>query len=111
MSERRVAHVVSQTGGRNNGASLLEQCVLQVGVSLRELSNDIVAQRHTHTGHLQRVREAVVYEDAAGQRKHLCLVLQSAEGSRENQAVVVAFELRPVVMSLGMPILLPEPLV
>ena len=73
--------------------------------------DDIVTERHAHTGHLQRVCEPVVHEDAARQGEYLCLVLQSAERSRENQTVVVAFELRPVVMSLGMPILLPESLV
>ena len=41
------------------------------------------------------MREAVVYEDATRERKHLRLVLQAAEGGRENQTVVVAFELRP----------------
>ena len=77
----------------------------------QEPVDHIVAQGHAHTGHLERVGEAVVDEDAAGQREHLSLVLQPAERSRENQSVVVALELRPVVVALGVAMFLSEPLV
>jgi hypothetical protein len=45
------------------------------------------------------------------QREYLCLVLQSAEGCRKYQTVVVAFELCTVVMTLGMAMFLPQALV
>ena len=57
------------------------------------------------------MRQPVVHEDAAGQGEHLRLVLQPAEGGRENKPVIVAFELRTVVVSLGVPMLLSEPFV
>ena len=55
--------------------------------------------------------ESVVDEDTAREGEYLCLVLQASEWSRENEAVVVALELRPVIMPLGMFMLLSEPLV
>ena len=55
--------------------------------------------------------EAVVHKDAARQGEYLCLVLQTAEGSREDESVVVAFEFATVVVSLGMAFLLSEPLI
>ena len=49
-----------------------------------------------------------MYENTPREREYLCLVLQPPEGGREDQSVVVAFELRPVIMTLGMPVLLTE---
>ena len=71
----------------------------------------VAAQRHAHARHFERVSEAVVNEDAAWQRKHLCLVLHTTERSREDKAVVVAFELRTVVVTFGVAQLLSESLV
>jgi hypothetical protein len=45
------------------------------------------------------------------QREYLCLVLQSAEGCRKYQTVVVAFELRPIVITLWVAMLLSEALI
>ena len=70
--------------------------------------DDIVTERHAHTGHLQRVCEPVVHEDAARQGEYLCLVLQSAERSREDKPVVIALKLRAIVVAIGMPVLLTE---
>ena len=55
--------------------------------------------------------KAVMYEDTAWQREHLCLILHSSEGCREYQTVIVALELRPVVMPLGMMVFLAQTLV
>jgi hypothetical protein len=52
-----------------------------------------------------------VNEDASRQREHLSLVLHAAERSRENQTVVVAFELAAVVMALYVAVFLSEALV
>ena len=55
--------------------------------------------------------QPVVYKHATGKREDLRLVLQSAERGREDEPVVVALELRPVVMPLGVAVLLSEPFV
>ena len=44
--------------------------------------------------------QSVVHKDATRKGKHLCLVLQPAEGSREDETVVVALKLRAVVAVL-----------
>ena len=55
--------------------------------------------------------QAVVHKDASRQGEHLSLVLQASERSRKDQPVVVAFELRAVIMALRMTVLLTEPFV
>ena len=42
-----------------------------------------------------------MHEDAARKREHLRLVLQTAEWCGEDKTVIVALELRPLVMALG----------
>ena len=111
VSEGRVAQVVGQTGCRNNLPDLREQRALQLGVLLHQQAGYVAAQRHADAGHLQRVGQTVVHKDTARQGEHLCLVLQAAEGRRENQPVVVALELRAVVVPLQVPLLLSQPLV
>ena len=59
---------------------------------------------------LEAMREPVVHEDAPWQRKHLRLVLQSAEGSREDEPVIVAQEIRAVITALIAIRLHPQPL-
>ena len=55
--------------------------------------------------------EAVVHEDAAWQREHLRLVLQTTERGREDQTVIVALELRAVIVALRVTMFLPETLI
>ena len=50
-------------------------------------------------------------KDASRKWKNLCFVLQTTERGGENQAVVVALELRPVIVTLGVPMLLSESLI
>jgi hypothetical protein len=52
------------------------------------------------------MRQSVVHKDASRQREHLCFVLHTAEWRREDEPVVVTFELRPVIVSFGMPVFL-----
>lgn len=47
-------------------------------------------------------------ENAAWQWKHLCFVLESAKGCREDESVVVALEFCAVVLSLEVEMLLSE---
>ena len=108
VTEGRIAHVVSQTGRTDNRSDLREERVAQVGTLFQNGMRDVVAQRHAHTGHFERMRQSVMHEDTAGQGEHLCLVLQAPEGSRENQTVVVALEFRTVVVPFGVSILLSE---
>jgi hypothetical protein len=55
--------------------------------------------------------KTVVYKHASRQWKDLCFVLKTTERRRENQAVIVALELCPVIMALGVFMLLSETLV
>ena len=57
------------------------------------------------------MREAVVDKDASRQGKHLCLVLQTTERSRENQAIVIALELCAIIVALRVAMLLSEALI
>ena len=101
---------MSQTGGSHNLPNLLKKRILQFGMLHDEFLGDVVAQRHADTCYLERVGQAVMHEDASRQGEYLGLVLKPTEGSGENQAVIVAFELRSVVVALGVAMLLSETL-
>ena len=111
MTEGRVAQIVCQTGCRNDGSNLSEQGVGEFGVASDELVRHVVAQGTAYAGHLERVGEAVVHEDTSRKWEHLRLVLQPAEGSREDEPVVIALEFASVVVTLGVSFLLSEPFV
>ncbi len=111
MAKRRVAQVVCQTGSTHDGPYLLKERIFQFGTLLHNTFRHVVTQGHAHARHLQTVGKPVVYEDAAWQRKHLRLVLQTAEGRGEDETVVVAFELGAVVVPLSMLVFLAEALV
>ena len=111
MSEGGIAQIVSQTGRGDNLSDLLKEGVLQFGMLASELCGYIVAQRHAHTGYLEGMGQTVMNEDATREGEHLCLVLQATERGRENETIVVAFELRTVVVTLGVAILLPQSLI
>ena len=111
MSERRVSHIVGETCRAHYRADLRKQRLVQFRLLSYYRRSHVVAQRHSHARHLQTVCETVVNEDASRQREHLSLVLHAAEGSRENQTVVVALELAAVVMALYVAVFLSEALV
>ena len=52
-----------------------------------------------------------MYKDAPRQGEYLCLILQSAKWSRENQSVIVALKLCSVVVALRMTVLLSQSLI
>ena len=108
VSERRITHVVGQTSSGHNLSNLSKERILQFRVATDELLCHIVAQGHTDTGHLEGVGETIMYEDTTWQREYLRLVLQATERGGKDQPVVVAFELRTVIMTLGMTMLLSE---
>lgn len=49
-----------------------------------------------------------MYEDASREREYLCFILKTAERGGEDQTVVIALELRTVVMAWAMTVLLSE---
>ena len=110
VAEGRVAHIVGQTGRSHDLSYFRHHALAQLRLALAEAACYVAAQRHAHAGHLERMGEAVVYEDAARQREHLRLVLHAAKGCREDESVVVALELGAVVVTLRMAVFLSEPL-
>ena len=100
VSEGRVSQVVGQAGCTDDAAHLGQMGFGEFGMAFQQLAADVVAQAAPHAAHLQRVGQAVVYEDASRQGEHLGLVLQSAEGGRENESVEIALELRAVVFAM-----------
>jgi len=111
VAERRVAHVVCQAGSRHDGADFRQVALVKLGMEGEQELGRIVAQRTPHARHFQAVRQSVVHEDASRKGKHLGLVLQASEGSGENQPVVVALELRAVVLPHLVEFLQAEPFV
>ena len=110
MAEGRIAHIVCQTSGTHDGTQFGQMGSSQFRMTLQQETAHVIAQAAAHTAHLQAVCEPVVHEDAAWQRKHLRLVLQATEGSREDQAVIIALEFRAIILAMRA-MLLPEPLV
>ena len=113
VAEWGIAEVVGEACGGHDVAEVVE--VLD-GHTLGEVPfaqghGDIVGHRLAHAGNFHAVREPVVDEYAARQGEDLGLVLQPAERCRKYQTVVVAFELRAVVVPLNVSLFLTEPFV
>ena len=105
MSEGRVAHVVCQTGSTHYGTQFGEMSGCQMGMTLQQESAHVVAQTAAHAAYLQTVCESVMHKDASWQGEHLRLVLQTSEGSREDQAVIIALKFRAVVLAVWLSLL------
>ena len=108
VAEWRVAHVVSQPRALHDGANLLKQGAAQLRMDVDEPARHIVAETLAERRYLERVRQAVMNEDAARQGEHLRLVLQTAERRRVDEAVAVTFEFRSVVVAQRVAQLLSE---
>ena len=108
MAEGRVAHVVGEACRRDNGANLAQQRGRQLRTAADELAGHITAQRHAYARHLERVGQTVVDEDAARKGEDLRLVLHAPERRGEDEAVVVALELRTLVVTLKVTAFLPK---
>jgi hypothetical protein len=111
MAKRWIAQIMSQTGSGYNLSDLLEKGIFQFRVLPSELLGNVITQRHANARYLQGVGETIVNEDTSREWKDLCLVLQTTEGSGENQTIIVAFELRSVVVSFRVTMLLSESLI
>ena len=100
MTKRGITEVVGKASGRDDASQFGKMRAVELRVTLQDKAADVVAEAASHAANLEAVRQAVVHEDAARQRKHLRLVLQASEGSREDKAVVVALKLSAVVATL-----------
>lgn len=94
VSEGRIPHVVSQAGRTDNGPHARHFGMFQFGVSGNEFAAHVCSERTSHARHFEAVCQSVMHEHAAGQRKYLGLVLQTAERGRKYQSVEVALKLR-----------------
>ena len=98
MPERRVAEVVRQAAGADDGADFFEEFgVVEPDLLLDEELPDFVAEGTPYACHFQAVGKPVVDEDITRKREYLRLVLQPSEGGGEDEPVVVPLELRAVV--------------
>ena len=91
MAERRIADVVRQAGGGDDGAEIARFDILQP-MPGDDFAADHGAQRATDATGLQAVRQAGAHVIALRQRENLGLVLQPAEGRGEHDAVVILLE-------------------
>ena len=66
MAERRVAHVVGQTGSSHYLAYVANARRRQAGTLPEQLAGHIGAERHAHTGHLEAVGETVMDKTLPG---------------------------------------------
>ena len=92
MAEWGIAHVVGQTGGRDDGSDLCKQGRIGRITSFHQTECHHISQRPANTCHFQRVGEPVVHKDAAWQWKYLRFVLQPSEWGGEDDAVVIALK-------------------
>lgn len=111
VAEGRVAHVVGQTGGRNDGANGGDVGLAEFGMARKEMAHHIDAQRATNARHLQAVCQSVMNENAARQREHLGLVLHPSEGRREDEAVEIALKFGALFGRITMGVFFAEALV
>jgi hypothetical protein len=93
MTEGRVANIMGQAAGGDNGWQFVfvefPKILTQPGIFIAQDIPYRLAQRAPDGGHFQAMGEAVVDEDGPGKREDLGLVLQAAEGRRKNDTVVV----------------------
>ena len=91
VAERRIAEVVGQTSRSHDGLDV-GLTFFQLVMLVCQLFNSSAGDGASYAGHFEAVGQAVVDHLCARQRKHLSLVLQSAEGATEDDAVVVALK-------------------
>jgi len=94
MAEGRIADVVRQAGGGDDGAEIARFDILQP-MPGDDLAADDSPQRTADATRLQAVRQAGTHVVALGKRENLRLVLHAAESRGEDDAVVVLLECRP----------------
>ncbi|MCY1413335.1 hypothetical protein D9M71_287640 [compost metagenome] len=90
VAERRVADVVGQAGGLHDDAEIAG--IAPLGKLVAQHLADPHAQRAADAADLQGMGEAGVDMVVAGDRVHLGLAAQAAEGAGEDDAVVVLVE-------------------
>ena len=93
MAERRIADVVGQTGGGDDGAEIARFDIAQA-MPGDDLAADDSTQRAADATGLQAVRQAGADVIALGKRENLRLVLQPAKSRGEDNAVIVLLKSR-----------------
>ena len=111
MSERRITHVVGKACCGNNCSDFSKMSLGKFGTFLYYFISNVTSERHSDTSNFKTVCKTVMNENTAGQREYLGLVLHSAKRGRKYQTVIVATELRSVVMTLSMSVFLTKTLV
>ena len=102
VPEWRISQVVGQASGGHNLAHAAQGVEPGLcGMPFAQQQLYLASQRTAHARHLQAVGEAVVDENAARERKHLCLVLQATEWRGKNQSVIVALKIAAHAALLG----------
>ena len=109
VTKRRITQIMSKASSTHNTAKFREMRIIKFGTMTQNEPTDVVTQTATHTAHLKTVRQTIVNKDASRQRKHLSLVLQTAERRRKDKAIVVTLKFSTVVIAL-LNVLLTKPL-
>ena len=99
MSEGRVAQVVCQTSRGHDGLDV-GLALFQFWIFFCKLFHRSAGDGTAYTGHFEAVGLAVVNHLCAWKGKYLGFVLQSTEGTAENDTVVVALKRAPDVGAL-----------
>jgi len=89
MAEGRIADVMGQAGGGNNGGDIGRHDRSGQGPFLRQPLPCQHAEGRTDVGYLQAMRQACAHVIVAAQGKNLCFVLKAAESTgKQNTAVI-----------------------
>jgi len=106
MPKERVSDIVKQTGGRDNGAYIVSEPVLQL-LEFRALANQpggrALPERAANRGYFDGVCQARPNEVMRIQRKYLSLISQTAKGGTEDDTIKIVLERRTgIVLGLAL---------
>src|SRR6185437_406049 len=105
MPKRWIAYIVRQTCGPDDGRQLIPVKFQELPAGIRIFFTQRIsyrpAERPAYGCHFQAMGKPVMDKDRPGQRKDLGLVLQTAEGGRKNDPVVVAQKRGPRLAALA----------
>jgi hypothetical protein len=94
MAKRRVADVVGQAAGGDDGRQFifveLAKALALAGVFIGDSIADGLSKGPADRSYFETMRKPVVDEDRAGQGEHLGLVLEAPEGRGEDDAIVIS---------------------
>ncbi|SKO34217.1 Uncharacterised protein [Mycobacteroides abscessus subsp. massiliense] len=94
MAKRRIAQIMRQTGNLHHGTNIAGRIALRQKTAVVQHHAHAVAQAPAHAGNFNAVRQTVVRQVMLRQRMHLRFTAKTAEGSGENNPVVVNVKIR-----------------